>query len=96
MILYLKADGTLIRFEGMRGGNFEQETVLSTKPGGLGKKLADIQIWEHDGSFNDITTDASPTGPTAHAHSGVVTPPLNGHCHRYVLVDSQWLVGHCP
>ena len=96
VVLYLKADGTLIRAEGLRGGNFEQETLLSETPKGLGKKVADIAIYEHDGGFNEITTDATPTGASAHAHSGPVTPPLNTHCHRYVKIDSQYVIVHCP
>lgn len=95
VVLYLKADGTLIRAEGLRGGNFEQETPLTEKPRGLGKKVADIAIYEHDGGFNEITVDATPTGASAHTHSGPVTPPLNTHCHRYVQIDSQYVLVHC-
>jgi hypothetical protein len=96
LVLFLKADGTLIRAEGLRGGNFEQETVLSDKPKGLGKRVADIAIFEHDGGFNEITVDATPAGASAHTHSGPVTPPLNTHCHRYIRIDSQYVITHCP
>jgi hypothetical protein len=96
IILYLKADGTLIRAEGLRGGNFEQETVLSGKPKGLGKKVADIAIYEHDGSLSEMTVDGTTTGASAHPHSGPVTPPFNTHCHRYVMIDSQYVITHCP
>ncbi len=95
IVLYFKSDGTLIRAEGLRGGNFEKETPVSGEPRGLGRKLAEVQIWEHDGSFGDVTVDASPTGATAHPHSTVVNPPLNTHCHRYIWTDSQWLITHC-
>ncbi len=96
IILYLKADGTLIHVEGMRGGNFEDASALQGNPGGLDRKVADIQIWDHDGTFQDITVGSSSEGDSAHLHSGPVTPPLNTHCHKYVLVGSQWVLVHCP
>jgi hypothetical protein len=96
IILYLKGDGTLIRAEGLMGGNFEKEFALPGNPGGLGRKIADIEIWEHDGSIQDLTVGNSPTGASAHPHSGPVNPPFNTHCHKYITVGGQPVMIHCP
>lgn len=91
--LYLTADGTMIRAEGKRGGNWEKEIVFNGKPKSLGKPLADIRMWEHDGTEADVTKD---DGTSAHPHSGPTNPPWGSHCHRFFRIDGQYVGVHCP
>ena len=97
IVLYLKADGTLLRAEGLRGGIFEKESEISGEPHGLGKKVADISIWDHDGSLEDLKIeDGTTDGKSAHLHSGLVNPPWNSHCHKWIKIGGTWLLDHCP
>jgi hypothetical protein len=90
--IYLKADGTMIRAEGVRGGIWEAAVAFSDKPRSVGTKLADIELWTHDGTETDLK---NADGTSSHPHSGPVNPPWNTHCHRYVTIDSQWVLVHC-
>jgi len=94
--IYLKADGTVIRAEGLKGGIWEKEAELSGEPTGLGSKLVDISVWDHDGSLNDLKiNDGTTHGQSAHHHAGPTNPPWNTHCHKYIQIGTQWVVTHC-
>ena len=87
--LYLTADGTMIRAEGKRGGNWEGQTVFDSIPSSLGEEIADITLWKHDGTETDV---ANEDGTPAHVHSGLTNPPWGSHCHRWIRIGShhQW------
>ena len=92
--LYLTADGTMVRAEGKRGGNWDKQAVFERDgtPSSLGKPLADIRMWEHDGSETGV---AKEDGTSAHPHSGPAHPPWAGHRHCWIRIDYRYLIVHC-
>jgi hypothetical protein len=90
--LYLTADGTMVRAEGKRGGNWDKQAVFDGTPKSLGKPLADIKIWEHDGSETEV---AKEDGTSAHPHSGPAHPPWRNHRHCVIQIGTHKLIVHC-
>lgn len=89
----LDKDGNVVSVEGQSSGNWEgSRRTQSTKPKSLGAHLATINIYEHNGSTDEILTSG---GSSDHAHAGPTDGPLNAHCHRWANFSTAFVLTHC-
>ena len=89
----LNADGTVDKIEGRdAGGNWEPDLKeQNTPPLSLGTAVATIEIFEHNGSEDDVASGGAPL----HSHAGGQSPPWGSHCHRWVKINNVNTLIHC-